>query len=108
MRALLVVAVLVGCRDPMPDTAPPPDAPVVADFFGEPCSPASTPTLTVTCRVDSEPRGYCTPAGVCRPFCAYYADGSTYELCRLYGGIETWTNPDGENDHGTCYCDPPR
>lgn len=110
MRALMVVAVLVGCKQgdqPVtPDGAPPPpDARPDADFFGEPCGPPSTPSLIVTCRSDAPQadKGYCTPSGVCRPFCGYYAAGTYYAHCP---GNETWTNPNGELDRGTCYCEP--
>lgn len=111
MRAALVPIVLVGCGDDgMPvtgDAAPPPlDAQPDADYFGEPCDPPSTPFVTQLCRLDAPlPKGYCTPAGICRPFCGYTVNDTMYQFCP---GNETWTGdfdiPGG--DRGTCYCEP--
>ncbi|NVB81777.1 MAG: hypothetical protein HOV81_25505 [Kofleriaceae bacterium] len=111
MRALVVVAVLVGCKDPVPVAPdaepPPPDAAVIPDFYGEPCAPVSTPLVAVLCHLDApqHDRGYCTPAGICRPPCGYTINSTYYPICLPMGGIETWTLPDHK---GICYCDPPR
>lgn len=99
MRYLLLLAVL-GCDDPvtvMPDAAV--DATVDApdggyDYFGETCSPPSSLGLVNTCRDELPyPKAYCTPEGVCRPFC-----GTTCP------GRQTYAFP--TSAARVCYCEP--
>lgn len=106
----LAITVLAACpsNDPIaPDAAIPSDARLLGDFYGEPCDPPSTNGFVSTCRDLPYPKAYCTPIGICRPFChsvrALGTEGS--RNCRDVGGVETWAFEDGAR---VCYCDPPR
>lgn len=102
MRWFLVL-VLVGCSgdptnvpDAAVDAAPGPDTPLPPDFYGEACSPPSSLGFVSTCRPELPyPKAYCTPEGVCRPFC---------ERCPT-GGVEMWAFP--TSPARVCYCVPP-
>lgn len=98
MRYLLLFLIACGDDAPvMPDAAV--DAPADTydagfDFYGEPCDPPSSLGVVSVCRTDLEyPKAYCTPAGVCRPFCS--------GAC---AGHETWAFAD--TAARVCYCEP--
>lgn len=100
MRPILLV-LLLGCdADAVMPDASPGDAPIADstdagfDFYGEPCDPPSSLGVVSVCRTDLEyPKAYCTPAGVCRPFCS--------GAC---AGHETWAFAD--TAARVCYCEP--
>lgn len=111
-----VVVSAIGCsgdeRDEVPDAAvdaPKADAlpPGAPDFFGEACSPPSTLGLVLVCRLELPyPGAYCTPDGVCRPFCDYVSivDGGR-TTCESVGGVERFAFP--TSAARVCYCEPP-
>lgn len=114
MRLFLIVGLLVGCGDDAPVR---PDAaidalpidglpPGVPDFFGEACTPPSTVGVVNTCRNDLPyPKAYCTPAGICRPFCqAVTVSGGGLRACEDVGGVETYAFP--TSAARVCYCEP--
>lgn len=116
MRFVALVVLVFGCEDErpvMPDARP--DAPRVdailppgqPDFFGEACSPPSTLGVVVNCRLDDPyPKAYCTPDGVCRPFCDHVSiTGGGFRTCAGVGGKETQAFP--TSPAHVCYCEPP-
>lgn len=76
------------------------------DFFGEACAPPSTLGTVVVCRNDLPyPKAYCTPEGVCRPFCQSVSiSGGGYRICKDVG-VETWAF--ATSAARVCYCVPP-
>jgi len=113
--AWVVLVLVVGCDDVrtvMPD-APIDSAPLIdvptgtPDFFGEACDPPSTLGVEVQCRLELPyPKAYCTPLGICRPFCESVSlAGGGFGKCTSVGGVERFAFE--TSAARVCYCDPP-
>lgn len=104
MRSLLLaVMVLSGCTTTSERVEPDGGVPGFSDFYGEPCTAAPSPAITVCRSATDHPgqhEGWCTAApaaggqGICRPQC--FSSGPE---CPAPAVMHISTD-------GACYCAP--